>query len=450
MLCRHGLFIGVERHAGLAKSDWLSAMADASALRDYFARSHPEGVWRLLPEARRRRPPKRIDVLAALKSFAEEIPPNTAGIIFFSGHASVTSNGLTLKTFDADERFLEDTGVRLARVFDLLRQYSVVGKKFFLILDCCRTGLPEASVDTIPPNVCALYACGRAEAAWDTGQGGVLTRSMIESLSAIASDTGRNRCTVSHLSGRLGRELFRWRTPQMFQHELCGSSTDSLLLPIASDRDTATIVASPPTSRLRYGFGTLDSFQQGLAALSRSIFDWYGLSYASPAGQALVREHLRLPKATSQEVTEHSHVTKQDNDSTFIEPPLLAFDVQVPAGCVRWSASEFLVHMVLVPSGAAETLIIGWPRRVDFAELKYLQHIVNGDWTKGGSDSEYRLIWMNSYEGAQYRGVGTLSIEPSTTRLYIACETADCFEMPLFNLMPRLPDIFDLIRSVSS
>jgi hypothetical protein len=271
----------------------------------------------------------------------------------------------------------------------------------------------------------------------------------MECLTTIAADSMVSRSSVSSLSVRLGQQLFPWRPAQLLQHELVGSCAGRIMLPVSrGDAGAGASARRPPNAWIRFVFGTEAELQDGWRRISAAMFEWYGIPHASLGGHAFVREHFvtdsLAPSATpAGSTTEGSGVRSEEAS--------LGFDLRVPEGRGRWTAAEFLGHILSVPTNGTDTLVLAWGRSVEFEELKPLQHAVAGEWTKGGIDTrlpEYRLVWKSTNEHGEYRGVAALSQENGGARVYVGCETADCYEMPLHNLLPSLPHIFNLFRSI--
>ncbi|MEO8657983.1 MAG: caspase family protein [Bryobacteraceae bacterium] len=421
-LCKGGVFIGVDRQAVSRSSERLVNTAkDAKRLRDYFEDAYGSAAWRTMPTGSR--PPKRLEFLAAVAQLAHDTPSDSTALVYFSGHAASTDSGLILKLFDTTDAMLYDSGVPLTRLFSILKAQAVTGKQFFVVLDCCRAGLALTLADDVPSNVCVLYACTPGEIAWETDEGGVLTRSILESLRLIALESGSRSCSVQTLCGRLRREMFAWRPSRAIQIQLGGSNAERIHLPISvGGEHKRKASADEPRTVLRYSFGTQAAYNTGFSVLAAAIFGWYGIPHDSAAGRSFVRDH--IAEATN----------------------LLRLDVLVPRGCVRWGPSEFLAYLLTMSIDAVDTLIVSWSRLIDFAEVKPLQHVVQGEWTRG--PSEYRLTWKNTLNDQNFRGVATMSQDSDKMIVYITCETSDCYEMPLHNLMPLVPDILDLFRSI--
>jgi len=424
-ICRDGLFIGVERHKGQHASQWLkSAAKDASDLRGYFAGACSEGRWDCLGSTKS--PPRLVDILSAVASFAKRVPDGGSGILLFSGHAVTTEAGLALKAFDTHADFLDDTSLLLRRLFELLKPHAAMRKHFFVVMDCCRNGLADAKANDIPTNICVLYACTQGNVTYEDAKGGVLARSIIEALEQIADETGATSCSVQTLCARVARDVFSWRPALALQCELCGSGADRTRLPLARSRSQwRREQRDEPRSVITYSFGTPEEHAHGVKALGAAIFAWYGISYLNDCGKRFIEDHFKTPPQLE-----------------------LGVDIAVPSGCARWSASEFLAHVVDVPVVAGDRLTMHWSRRIDIDEVIGIKYAVRGEWTHGPSD-EYRLIWSNVAGGGRYRGVASLCWEGSRTALYLSCETLDLDEMPLRTLLPTLADVFELFRSVA-
>ncbi len=462
IVCQHGLFIGVDRHEKLPKGRWLArASGDANLLCDYFRRASPSGDWRAVTNGKGKTPPRRIDILIALDDFAKSVSVGECGVFFFSGHACVTPCGLVLKSFDACDRFLADTSLPLARVLQALRSAGQDPKRFLVILDCCRNGLHTATTDSVPPNVCILYACCQGKAAFETPAGGILTRSIIESLEAISAETGGINSSVRMLCSRLGREVFPWRPPAALRYELCGSCADLLYLP--TTMHGGTVVNGQrlgPSSTLKYCFGKRSDFERSFMRLVAAVFDWYGIPYDNIAGRNFVKGHFEffglMPLADAMQqgdlakepvnIPETPNGTLAGNAAPELQNYF--FQVRLPEGCSRWASSDFLVHLLATGIDVPQSLVMTWPREIDFAVLKEFRHSIGGRWIGGGAGLGQTLVWDNDKGSCQ--GVASVSLESARTSVVISCETVDLYEMSLAYLLPRLKDVYDLFRSVTA
>jgi len=422
------------------------ASNDAEALRDYFQLALPNGSvshWTTLNRGKRKIPAKQVDVLRAVDSLSRDVPNGGGGLFYFSGHASVSQRGLVLKCYDAHDEFLEYTGLPLTRIFEILKRQAGARKHFLLILDCCRDGGDPAVSDDIPPNVCILYACRHGGTAYESESGGALTRSIIESLAAIANETMAKNCTVRSLCNRLGRELFAWRPSSALSIELYGTWADRFDLPIAGNaKALASNEVFPPSSVLRYGFGSKSELDQGIKAIAAAIFQWYGISYQSAAGSSFVREHLQFPT-----LSHRDHLADNEVEDESLETYVLS--VRIPDGCERWMASEFVVHLLYCLPDIPQTLVLNWRKPVDLSVFKLFEHAIGGEWIGGGAASDTRLCWKHEGPDGRYRGVASVITEGAGTNVVLTCETVDdLYPMPLSYLLPKIQDVFDLFRYV--
>jgi Caspase domain len=451
VMCEHGLFVGVDRYSKLARDQWLThAAADTVYLHDYFRRARPEGDWRVL-STKGSKVPKRVDILSALYELVEHVPKGQTGLFYFSGHASVSTSGLVLKSYDTHDVFPNDTGLPLARAMEILKSQASANKRFFVVLDCCREGISQAAADNLPPNVCVLYACQPGNSAYEMTNGGILTRSIIESLEAIALETRDKACSIRSLCNRLGRQLFTWRPSSALTFELYGNWADQIYLPVACRNGVpGTEQRTGPSAVLRYCFGSKEKFEYALRTLGAAIFNWYGISYKSKGGQNFVNEHFLVAEsiptgpsisANREARVAHSNIHKVQN---------YFFEIHIPDGCARWTSSDFLVHLLNVSMDNPQTLILSWPKLVEFAIFKEFQHVVDGEWQGAGVSTGPSLIWKNTIGSSQYRGLASMSsLVSGKTSVCIACETIDPFEMPLSYLLPTLRDVYDLFRFVT-
>jgi len=470
IVCQRGLFVGVDRHAKLPRAYWLTnASADATALRDYFRRAQPEGPedrWRAVVGGTRRSSPKQIDILTALDGFAQDVPVGESGLFYFSGHATLSNNGLVLKCFDSHDVFPEDTGLPFARALEILKAQSAHDKRFLVVLDCCRSGVKEAATDNLPPNVCVLYACEHESEAYETSNGGILTRSIIESLEAIAFETGSKNCSVRTLSNRLGRQLFVWRPLSALAFELYGNWAAHIYLPIATNPEQSPDDQRVgPNSVLKYWLGQKHEFESAVNQLARAVFDWYGIPYDSPPGRRFVREHFEFSEPLSvHDVPDGSEVadlvrngvtvdegsSEVEIASSGSETQNFFFQIRIPGGCSRWTSADFLVHLLNAPVTDPQALILTWRGKVDFSIFKQFRHAVNGEWFGAASPTGLSLQWTNELDISKYRGLASvLPLESGETSVVVTCETTDPREMSLAYLLPGLRGIYDLFRSVT-
>ncbi len=458
-VCEYGLFIGVDRYTNLPKDEWLThASTDASTLCEYFRRVCPRGYWKLL-RARKTTSPKQVDILTALAEWLPKVPLDRTGLFYFSGHASVSRSGLILMSFDTHNKFPQETGLPLARILEKFKEHNAHSKRFFVVLDCCRNGVKEATTDNIPPNVCILYACGHGGLAYETLKGGVLTRSIIESLEAIALETGHTRCSVRSLCNRLGRQLFMWRPSSALTYELYGHWADQIYLPMAqSSIQAVDDKRVGPSTRLRYCFGSRQDFDKAFQTLAGAIFNWYGIPYTSKGGGNFVSEHFELkPVSESRNPTRGSELLDLVKDGETAANPSenedetqnYFFQIRIPDGCTRWTSADFLEYLLNVPLDAPQTLILTWPRKIDFSIFKEFQYAVDGEWSGAARIEGPSMTWKNTLSNSQYRGLAYVSsTEKGRTQVSVSCETINLFEMPLNYLLPGLRDVYDLFRFV--
>jgi len=431
----NGLFVGVDRYAQRRDNRLQHASSDATSLHQYFRAARPNGHWSKLVSTTNKAP-RQVEILAELTKFAKNLPVGESGIFYFSGHASMCDRGLVLKSYDAHDDFPIDTGLRLARVLEIVKAQAAQKKRFLVILDCCRDSDMPAVADDIPPNCCILYASGLGQAALESSQGGVLTRSFIESMNAIGRETDLTVCPLRALCNRLTRQLFGWRPASALTVELHGNGADQLHLPIA--RTTVAVQGtegSGPTAVLNYYFGSEKEYNEAFGVLGRRILHWYGIRHTSPGGRMYVQEHFERPANSS---------GRPDQIRYF-------FQVRMPDRCSHWTPSDFLVHLLEGSLEVSETIKFNWPYRIEDSVFKELRHAVDGEWVSGAYD-EHGLRWPKTpaSESAKYRGAAwILRDTPNETSVTIRCETmVDSYEMPLRLLLPSLRDVYDLMQSI--
>jgi hypothetical protein len=440
--CRYGLFVGVDRYAKLPPSERLPlASVDASALYDYFRRACPRGYWRKLISTRNKAP-RQVEILAALMDFVKRVPPREPGLFYFSGHASTSMRGLVLKSYDAYDQFPSDTGLRLARVLEIVKETAGQGKHFLIVLDCCRDSPDKAMADDIPANTCILYASGQGSPAYETSKGGVLTRSLIESLDAAARENRSRLCSMRVVCNRLTRQVFAWRPASALAVELHGNRVDQFLLPVAQPSvDSQQDSFLGPTTVVRYCFGTEKEYLEGFQTLGARIFHWYGIPHNSKGGREFVREHFETPNRFGAE----SELSKSDASPKGMTNYF--FQVRMPDRCSQWTSSDFLMHLVETPLRVPETIIFHWPYRIDYPVFKELRYAVAGEWV-GGRGDDHALMWTYKRGLQEYRGLAWITVGAADTTVCLRCESLDSHDMPLYYLLPSLRDVYDLLQSI--
>jgi len=245
--CETGLFVGIDEYRHLKKDEWLrKAQDDARLLYSYFTRVEGNGPWILFEESGRKRL-IRLTLIEEVTQWIEQVPEGKAGLFYFAGHAQGDTQGLVLAATDFKPAVPFDSGLPLRRLFELFRRAAVRGKRFVVILDCCRDGIEvPLSADDVPANVSIIYACPLgAKVSEHANMGGALTR-VIEKILRDASRRGETRLSLYELNCRTAHALsVDVRAPDPV-HELHGSHAEHIVLPMAPAQEEE--VADPARS----------------------------------------------------------------------------------------------------------------------------------------------------------------------------------------------------------
>lgn len=467
-LCTYGLFAGVDCYDNRGKNRLDYAWEDARRLRDRFRAAWPAGDWMLLPD----RKPKingrshlqAPALLRGLMEFAARVPISGTGLFYFSGHASAVNGSLTLKTFGTDDSLLTDTGVSVSRVLQILK--TSCDKRFVVILDCCREGDATYMGDNIPPNVDMLYACSAGHIALEDENGGMFTKSMLDSLDKLALERGERYCSLQSIWKQLARPVFAWRPAGKLVTHAYGDWSDKCLLPITAEpSEFQQKVESAPRATIHYNFASRNEYEIAYRVVGRRIFDWYSASYEDTASRAFVAKHFELSNNASErnsiaEGAKQDSLSADNTKTVSVEKQLASsfdgesfgFKLRIPMSAPFWRASDFVTHILSTnwpedAPGVIETLEFEWSRPVPVAVLRRFQGAVDGEMTRGLGNG--RLHWQVEGQGGTYRGVASLlPTYESTTSIYISCETVGSDAMPLRLLLPALRDQFDLIQGI--
>jgi hypothetical protein len=409
---------------------------DAIQLVDYFKRARPDGNWTVLRSTARTRP-TLISVLKGLHQLIDRVQPRTAGMFYYAGHAALGEQGLVLRTADCHPSFPNDTGLRLSRILDLFKKQIAHEKYFLLILDCCRSGVREAAVDDIPPNCCVLYACQHGDLTLETSYGGVLTRSLLETIGIFRPRGSSRECPLEFITANLHRQIFSWRPLGALSYEVCGNLVDRLTIPLPEGAQPASW-SIDLSLVIRYRLASTVAFEQTLYRLIESLAAWHSLpSKNSPGAQQYIAEQLHYGGG-------HLDDTDEEDTGLFI-------DLRVPLGIDQRRPSRFVATVLEnVHSDEPESIAIRWPRRIDPAVFGMLKHTLpHGEWGQSGTGG-YGLRWRCEHPNGTFRGIAWVDNTDAATSVVLACETVEAVPMPLRFLLPGLADLIDLVLAIRS
>jgi hypothetical protein len=423
---------------------------DATQLARYFGGARPGESWRVL-KSTPRSAPNRISVLKGIHRLTADVSDGTAGIFYYAGHAEVVADdGLILKTADSHPRFPSDTGLKLSRVLRLFKQEIPRQKYFLLILDCCRTGLREAAADDIPPNCCVLYACQHGEVAHESRAGGVLTRSLIDTIDSYTHRASGRECPLAFIVSNLHRQIFSWRPLGALSYEICGNLVDRLMLPLPeSQQPVAWDIDLNVT--VRYRFGTREAFEWALYSVVSLLADWHSLSLTSRAATDYIAEQLHYERGARDGQAGEDSVESRARDGQAGKDAGLFLNVKVPLSSRHRKPSALLANILEnVKAKEPETVAIRWPRQLKPEIFQMLRHTLpKGEWSQSAAGG-YGLRWRSDYASAQFRGIAWVENAEGSTQVAIACETIDAVPVPMKYLLPGLTDLVDLMLAIRS
>lgn len=422
-LCDHGLFVGVDYYRKLRKEKWLTSSRDAGALLKYFHDTHKfrGEQWRVLT-SRRGKPPKRLHVMKELRKFVKRIHAGGAGIFYFSGHAKLGARGLLLKCYDTEDGLLEDSALSFAHVLDVLGAQEADSKHFLVILDCCREGDASRPADTLPGNVCVLYACAHGGEAVQDSRGGLLTQSLLGHLNGASS--------FGHLSARALRSrarqwAFRHKPVTVREFELVGCRTNELNVPL--QRSTRTLVgpaAGGPVALLRYSPENQTDYDSIYCGLKAATLEWYGFPRSDFRDRGIFERYF----------------WSRERD-TFV------CEVRMPDDGIYWSASEFVLHLADAAVDMPAILLFRWPGRIEMESIIWIRNIVTGEWHPGAGDTQ-TLVWRETIGRSEYRGSASLTVGNRASEVAVRCNARELDALPLSCLRSTLHDIYEAFRAV--
>jgi hypothetical protein len=420
--CTHGVFVGVTRTPQTEDLPELKhAAEDAARLSDYFRSARPGGDWRTLgpPNACE---PSRSTIFERLHWLAKEVPEGQAGLFYFSGHGLRSDRGLVLAPSDFRATFPEDSGICLRRIVEIFK-IAGQGRRFLLVLDCCRKEAVNTFEDDVPPNVCILYACTPGGVAYESKSGGVFTRSLQGCLEAFAAASGRKTfCSVRDVSKRLSRYVFGWRS---LTYELLGGWSDQIALPAVPSTDSESNSSDEGAScTLEYRLSLPQEFEALKAAIEREILRWFNLRDGSPSGKALLAE-----------------TVTHDREELILR-------LHLPNGGIHWWTGELLEGILLLDC-IDPKIIFKWPTPVRESAFKTLAPQLGGKWEQRPDFSGpggLEITWKNKLESVEYEGHAVTTTDSQGNSVAFLYCTVGGHAASIRMLLPSLVAVHDRIR----
>lgn len=180
-ICVAGMFVGIDDYSAPDRQ-LMSARKSAVTLRDYFQLAHPEGRWRVFPEANE--PTNRNEILAAVTEWVKSLGHGEAGVFYYSGHGLISDRGqMVLAARDFKDSIPFDSGIPLRRLYEIVLEHSHPDTWFLFLLDVCREGScyrPEAT----PENVTVVYACEAGKTALERDDSTFFVDSLLDAVGA--------------------------------------------------------------------------------------------------------------------------------------------------------------------------------------------------------------------------------------------------------------------------
>jgi hypothetical protein len=168
----------------------------------------------------------------------------------------------------------------LRRVFEIFRLGASRGKRFVVILDCCRAGDGGPLVaDDVPANVVVLYACPLGQKVGERSSGGgTLTRVVYLALqqAAVHHSEGISVYDVHREAEKLLQIDINFPNPT---HEIHGGRADRVILPV--NRSLARPQAGGPPVWPRfllqsYDLGSSDNLIAAVNRIRDHYLSWSG------------------------------------------------------------------------------------------------------------------------------------------------------------------------------
>ena len=442
-LCTRGLFIGINRQKGNTNILKMPK-ADAERIRDYFAQFDDNNKsWELLVGTNKI-PPRRNQVFTKIHQFISQIPKDQNAIIYFSGHAVSSEQGLIIKAFDTDEDSMVDTGIQLERILQILLE-DKHNRKFCLILDCCRewgdeTGSKILKNAGLPKNVCILYACAEGGKAIENGTSGFFTDSILRALEKIPTEHPSKSCSVKTLFERIRVKLYSWSPVNMDKFQLEGSVADDISFPLKVSIGKSSYRSSKINCTLRCSLTNEEELER---AVIRFIFEtllWYRLPRFSPSARDFTNEMLEIG----------SKINKSE-DLYKIRDDLPEYDMLItfPDEHTGLKSSNFICTIIKSLQGIPGVLTFKWDSPIDDSLLQYIGYSINSEWKDDGIEHiESKLTWKIDSKQRELIGVLVASPKKETREITIRCQQGDS-NFSLDNLLPQLKSLVETLLVIN-
>jgi serine/threonine protein kinase len=219
------LLVGVniyddEHHYGRLQS----CMHDVQAIRDQLAASgfDLERIHLLTDESLN--PPTREHILTTLKSIADNTEPNDLLLFYYSGHGDTMDGESYLVARNSQRLVLSDTGVRVARIKEIIEQAPARAK--VIILDACHSGADikgkkggaPMSADFLrrvfeqAEGLAIMASCkqGQVSYEWEGLEGSVFTHYLLDALRGQADREEKGFVTVQDVNKHVVDRVKLW------------------------------------------------------------------------------------------------------------------------------------------------------------------------------------------------------------------------------------------------
>jgi serine/threonine protein kinase len=188
-------------------------------------------------------PPTREHILTTLKSLADNTEPNDLLLFYYSGHGDTVDDESYLVARNSQRLVLSDTGVRLARIKDILEEAPARAK--VIVLDACHSGANIKGIKGGEPmpadflrrvfeeaeGMAIMASCkqGQVSYEWKELEGSVFTHYLLEALAGQADREEKGFVTVQDVNQHVSDRVKLWAS----QHNV--SQTPTLQYSVAGD-----------------------------------------------------------------------------------------------------------------------------------------------------------------------------------------------------------------------
>lgn len=183
-VCRHGMFVGVDKFGDMGEAYDLRASAGATRLASFFREQDSAGQWIPIIETGRR-VLRRNDVIVEFCRWLASVPADGAGLFYYGGHGVTTEPGLVLAGRDFNPSVPYDTGIPIDRLVNIAGQSAPAGAHIVFLLDCCRNVVTKRPVKLVAPpdRIGLLYACEQGSVASERGGQSLFVNALIQAAS---------------------------------------------------------------------------------------------------------------------------------------------------------------------------------------------------------------------------------------------------------------------------